>query len=434
MKSPNFVEFQSLVEYLTDELSGAQLQDVQTSDEGVVLSFYRYDKSPQTLWVVFDLDNQFPFLGIYPQNPWAGLKSIKPLGLFIKANFKNNVLDRLSLFESYGRVVRFVFNTDFYIEFRSIPKQPNLIAVMGKKQVAWSKPKDLIQQNDRAPEDIESRSIPYMLQDWLKRRQVHLKKKKGESMVSADAYDIWVRQRQKDIEKKRKALSLLQNQINNPLIQQYQNLGDFLKVYGDKNIPEDLVHLMNYSQSVSWNIQNCFHKAKQLKDKITGAAKRAQFIQEELVYLDDLSKEKFNEHLKKQAQIKEFRAQRDKPSGDYRKLNLTEDGMLVCLMGKSAADNLKLLRQSKSWDYWIHLKDYPSAHAIIQRNKNQKISDDSLIKACQWLAKESVKSNDSLKGARLSAVIVECRHVRPIKGDKIGRVTYHHPREMLITV
>ena len=44
------------------------------------------------------------------------------------------------------------------------------------------------------------------------------------------------------------------------------------------------------------------------------------------------------------------------------------------------------------------------------------------------------KSKKLISGAKLAVVIVECRHVKPLKGDKLGRVTYHHPREMLITV
>ena len=124
---------------------------------------------------------------------------------------------------------------------------------------------------------------------------------------------------------------------------------------------------------------------------------------------------------------------RKKTDGDFRKLVLDEAIGLNCWMGKSAADNLRLLRQSKSWDLWIHLKDFPSAYAIIQKNKDQKISDEMLRQSAQWLVKEGSKNKD-VDGLKTTVVIVECRHVRPIKGDKIGRVTYHNAREMLITI
>ena len=103
-------------------------------------------------------------------------------------------------------------------------------------------------------------------------------------------------------------------------------------------------------------------------------------------------------------------------------------------MGKSAQDNLQLLRQAKAWDLWIHLKDYPSAYAIMQKAKEQKVSDSAITQASQWLVKESLKNKKNLAGVKLSVVITECRHVRPIKGDRLGRVTYHHARELLITV
>ncbi len=53
-------------------------------------------------------------------------------------------------------------------------------------------------------------------------------------------------------------------------------------------------------------------------------------------------------------------------------------------MGKNAGENLKLLRQAKSWDLWIHLKDYPSAYAILQKPKDKNVSDQVLIQASQW--------------------------------------------------
>ena len=50
----------------------------------------------------------------------------------------------------------------------------------------------------------------------------------------------------------------------------------------------------------------------------------------------------------------------------------------------------------------------------------------------EWLVKENFK--DKLSGTKYAVVYVECRHVRPIKGDKLGRVTYHEGRELLIAL
>lgn len=435
MQSPHFLEFQSLVEYFSEQITGAQLQDVTTNDNGLVLNFYRFDLNPKLVWMVFDLDPQRPFVGLYEMNPWARLKSTKPMGLFLNANFKNNTVVRVAALEKYGRVLEIEFNTGYRIQFRLIPKQPNFLATVDKKHMSWSKPKDLVENPDQEgyTQDLESRSVPYMLKQWFSQREFVAAKGKKQSQSSLSSFEAWVLQRKKDIEKKKKALVALNEQIENPKIKSYSQLGEHIKIYGLKQIPDELAEFVNYSQNASWNIQNCFTKAKQAESKVAGAARRAEFIKEELIALDDLSEQKYQNHIKKQSEIKQFQAVRKKTEGDFRKLVLDEALGINCWMGKSAADNLRLLRQSKSWDLWIHLKDFPSAYAIIQKNKDQKMSDEMLRQSAQWLIKEGAK-NKGLSEAKVAVVVVECRHVRPIKGDKIGRVTYHHAREMLITI
>ena len=103
-------------------------------------------------------------------------------------------------------------------------------------------------------------------------------------------------------------------------------------------------------------------------------------------------------------------------------------------MGKSAADNMKLLKQSKPHDLWLHLKDYPSAHAIVHLQKNQSLSDSDLRKVGKWLLSEGLSKSQAEMGGKYGVVVVECRHVKPLKGDKMGRVTYHNAREILIAL
>lgn len=438
MITPHLVEFQSLVEFINEEIVGAQLQEIVTSQWGLALGFYRYHIKPQVQWLIFDLDTQRPFLGIYNENPWARHKLTKPLGLFLNAHFKNNKIDHLQLVKNYGRVVEIIFNTQYRIEFRLIPRQPNFIASTDDKKMSWDKPKPLIESNEESFDvsQLEIRSVPYMLKQWLSEKS-QISTSSKSKVQATSPFELWMNQRKRDIEKKLKALEALDKQIKNPQIKVLRDIGEHLKTYGFKNIHAEWLSLINQNQTVSWNINKCFEKAKLAESKINGARKRALIIKDELKVLTDQiensSEEKFQQHISRQSEIKLFQVQKRKNEGSFRKLTLDEQYGINCYMGKSAAENLKLLRQSKSWDIWIHLKDYPSAYAIIQKNKDQSISDDYLKKSAQWLAKESVKSKD-ISGLKVSVVIVECRHVRPIKGDKIGRVTYHHAREMLISI
>ncbi|MFN9065949.1 MAG: DUF814 domain-containing protein, partial [Bdellovibrionales bacterium] len=96
--------------------------------------------------------------------------------------------------------------------------------------------------------------------------------------------------------------------------------------------------------------------------------------------------------------------------------------------GKSAQDNLALLRAAKAWDLWLHLRDYPGSHLILSLDKGQSVPQEVLNEAALWLAESSVKSKVKLSGMRFDVLVVECRFVRPIKGDKLGRVNYQNER------
>ena len=446
MKSAHFFEFQSIVQYLMDELTGSQLQEVMTTQEGIVLGFYRFQTQkahqPKSVWLVMDLDTQFPFIGLFDHNPWHGLKSAKPLGLFVTSHLKNHNVCQIEHLENQGRVARIYFSSEknLYLEVRLIPKQPNLLAVADAKSISWDKvkPLDGAGNENFLNSDVESRSVPFMFSQWLARRSKTSSKSTASKSAGASqnisAYEKWVKQKEKDLEKKRKALKSLEEQIQNPLIEVYAQIGEHLKVQGFKNLPLEFSRYIDFEKKVSWNIEKSFEKSKQLKSKSEGAQERKTKLLKEMENLEDTSERKFSEVLKNQADLKSKRTQRKPSQTQMRKLVLDESKDLVCWMGKSAVENAKLLRESKAWDIWIHLKDYPSAYAILQRNKDQNVSDLMVQKAAQWLASESLKNKKDLSGIKIAIVWVECRHVRPIKGDKLGRVTYHHAHEILITL
>lgn len=437
MKTPSFSEFQTLVESISEDLVGAQLQEVQASEDGLVLVLYRFVKNPKTVYLVFDLDNPFPFMGLFPQNPWPNLKKVKPVGLFINSNVKNLILNDVQLVENYGRVVRFIFGLEdrqAEVEFRMIPKQTNLIVSQGKKSISWYPVKELTEVQNIETDD-EVRSIPFILNSWLTRRGVNRHKPvEAATSASTSPYEKWKLQKQKDITKKKKAIQAIQEQIDQFLNSPWAEIGEHLKNYGTKNLNPEWHQYLDFEVSVSQNIQNCFAKAKAAKVKVVGAQNRLKLIEAELEQLTDLSEPVFQKHLKFVSEKQNQKQRTDrKVEGRFRKLTL-EDQNLTCYMGKSAKDNIDLLRRAKAWDYWIHLKDYPSAHAIIHRQKEQNVSDATFVKVATWLLKESLNERQLMKGSKFAVVFVECRHVRPIKGDKLGRVTYHEAREILIAI
>ena len=425
-----------MVEYLSEELEGAQLQEVIATDDGLVLTLYRFMKTPRTAYLVFDLDRPFPFLGLFMQNPWAALKKVKPVGLFLNANAKNLFVNLIELVESLGRVMRLSLGKDHdrcELELRLIPKQPNLIVRKNKKVISWYPVLELA-ENDRSyltKVDEEMRSIPYLMNQWSERRSVHGRQKDKGAASSLSPYEKWKKQRERDLEKKTKALDGIQKQVDKFEHEPWGEVGEFLKNEGLKNLKPEWTPYIDFTKSASRNMQNCFEKSKTAKTKILGARKRAEIIKDELKSLEDLSDAQFQKFLLKQTKTKNKVPVR-KIEGRFRK-NTSESG-IIAYMGKSAADNIDLLRKSKAWDLWLHLKDYPSAHAIIFRQKDQAVPDKEIAAFAAWLVKEGLGDKKSQMGGKFAVVIVECRHVKPLKGDKLGRVTYHNAREILIAI
>jgi predicted ribosome quality control (RQC) complex YloA/Tae2 family protein len=445
VKTPSFLELQTLIEWLNEELVASQLQEINATEDGIVISFYRFQQDPRMNFLVFDLDRLFPFMGLFENHPWPHMKKSKPVGLFLNAHAKNLIMKKIELVENQGRVVQISLGKDqqqTQIEYRLIPKQTNLIVRAfdeknRKKSISWYPVSELVQNevHNTASEGEEARSIPFLMQLWLNRRGRNSQNKsvkEGGGSSSVSPFDQWKKQKQKDQSKKTNALTAIQKQIDLFQTTPWSEVGEHLKNEGFKNLRPEWSVYVKFDQSVSINMQFCFEKAKSAQQKILGAKARLLVIQNEIEALNDLSEARFEKEMKALSDRKNKPPAR-KLEGRFRKLSF-ENSTLVAYMGKSAKDNIDLLRQSKAWDYWMHLKDYPSAHAILHRQKEQNISEADLVKCATWLVKEGLHEKKTQYGGRYGIVIAECRHVRPIKGDKLGRVTYNEAREILIAL
>lgn len=439
MKTPSFSEFKTIVEYLSDELVGARLQVIQTNDNGVVLILYRFHKRPSTVYLVFDLDHHRPYCGLFKDNPWERVKKTKPLGLFLNAHARNHQLNRISLNEAYGRIMELHWGgegeEECVLEFRCIPKQGNLSVRSHTKSLSWAplqelSPYEAIEQN---LED-EIRTLNFMNEQWLRLKGAGGQKQSNSSSRELSPYEKWKKSREKDLQKKEKALEAIALQIEKFRTEPWAEVGEALKSHGLKGLPPEWSPFVNFEEGLSWNIQYCFDKSKAAQNKIMGAVDRQKTLAHEIEASKDMTEENFAQYLQLQVerQSKNKGISR-KVEGRVRKFSLESAG-LVAYMGKSAADNMGLLRKAKPFDLWLHLKDYPSAHAVLHRNKEQTVADHDLRAVANWLVREGLPEKQMRMGGKFVVVWVECRHVRAIKGDKLGRVTYHNAREILIAV
>lgn len=429
-----------MVEYVQEQLESAQLQEVFCTDEGLILGFYRFEKTPRMNYLIFDLDKPFPFMALLDDNPWLKFKKTKPMGLFLSSHAKNTYFSEIEIVESLGRVLKIqlaVGENKTEIEFRAIPKQVNLIVKNGHKSISWFPVKPLgehDQSYSNRDGEEEVRSVLYLVKQWRNKRAAFAVNADSPKGATLSPFEKWVKNRKKDLEKKQKAVSAIAKQISDFHNEEWSKVGEYLKTNGLKNLPPEWSIYVDFEKSVSQNMQRCFEKSKSAKSKISGAQQRLAALNQEVQDLADLSALKFEKFQQNLAQkTKQKQATQRKVEGRLRKMDLEDEGV-VAYMGKSAADNMSLLRTSKPFDLWLHLKDYPSAHAVVHKSKNANLSDAVVVKVCKWLVEEGLSKSQTQMGGKYAVVMVECRHVKPLKGDKLGRVTYHNAREILIAL
>lgn len=425
MKAMSLLELKTLVTELEVRLEGAQLQDVISNDRGLVLGF----RSHSHEWLVIDMNPASPFCLVFTDVcPFKKGSKPKPIALFLNSHGKNLYFRRIWLVEKFGRVLKLELGNaqkTCELELHLIPKQANFLVQAEGKKISWEKLRELQIQGELGALP-EARSLHQIHAEWLAELQ-------GGARPSIDPKVQWEKKKAKDLEKKRKALDEIEGILKENASEKLYELGTYLKnlnpqEFQAKVVPVQWHPYLDFQKKLFVNIENVFEKAKQVAHKVQGTQERKNILLAEIEKLEkttfEASQRQASSRLKIDDLMKNIEAK-------GRKLNLGSGAIVYC--GKSGADNLALLRRAKAWDYWLHLKDYPGAHAIIHRSRDQEIPFEEIQKAALWVLKESTTSKTLMPGEKYAVVLVECRFVRPIKGDKLGRVTYHSEKQFIIT-
>ncbi len=424
MKPMSILELQTLVTGIESKLVGAQLQEIVSNDRGLSLGF----RGQGQYWLVLDMNPASPFCLLFSgESPFKKGSKPKPLALFLNSHAKNLLLRKISIDEQYGRVLNIELGNSektALLQMILIPKQANLLVQAGAKSIAWDKPKELKVQSEKV-ELPAPRKIEDIQEEW--RVQFN-----SGTRPAIDPKAQWEKKKARDLEKKRKALLEIEEGIQENNASKLFALGESLKAmlpidFSQNNIQPEFHDYLDFTKSIFTNIQMVFEKAKKAEVKTAGSSERKKILLEQISKLENMSYD--------QGVVNAGRPQLDdlmqKAVAKGRKLNLESGAIVYC--GRSASDNLTLLRKAKAWDYWLHLKDYPGAHAIIHRSRNEEISSAEIRKAALWVLKESISSKQVIAGQKYAVVMVECRFVRPIKGDKLGRVSYHSETQFFIS-
>jgi len=413
MKPLNEYEVENIVQELT-ELIGGRLQAVESTDHELGLGLYH---NSEIHWLWIDLTPSNPVVLHLKELPQREFKKT-PLQLFFSAHGKGLRLNALHRDEGAGRVVHFAFGSapdPFYVEVRLFPHGENVIATKGSKRISYSKIQDL-KPLKKTQDVMMVRSLEQIKREWMDQ-----KSNKAEANPARK-----VRQ----LEKKKEGLRKLKEDLaDKQRFQSFSEFGEWLKENQTLQVPEKFSDLVGRKLTLSENIEAAFSKAKSLKHKMEENQNRILELEKEIQRLEhEVAGGPEAKPLGQTQEPRERKLQTEKRKASgarYRTLKL--EAPFEAYMGRSAKDNLLILREAQGWDIWLHLRDSPGAHVIIRRPKSKVVPTNILDQVVLWLVKETA-SKKFAKGDIVEVQMQEARFVRPIKGDKLGRVTVQTPK------
>ena len=363
-------------------------------------------------WVTFSLKPQtYFFVSDSKIPPIKGLK--KPLVLFCQTHLKGRSLVSCRRLEEQGRVVQMNFSDcgNYFLRVALFPGGQNIEVYAGAKSMTAFKPRDLVPHKAEQSQEAQYRRNEDFIEHWLS------SKPKTKPQKALPENDL-----QKALKKKKRGLIKMEESLIKLKESPWSELGEWLKAQKDlSDVPQDWGTLVDQTKTLSWNIENSFSQMKKVKIKILGTEDRMSLLKIEIEKMEKGDWERPSPSSQSLMHISDAK-------GRTRKLS---DGSSF-YVGKSGKDNLALLRRAKPWFLWLHIRDYPGAHGILER---QKKAGEPSLKILQEAAVEVLKQ--TLKGPPEGAyevLIAECRYVRPIKGGKPGQVTHSHEKVLKITL
>jgi hypothetical protein len=408
-------------------------------------------------WIVFDYRVQAPLLmlfdgrdGVSMTPPKTAGKIRRPIELFLRSKHIGRRLREVRLRIEDGRALDLIFDpnidgSEVSIELKIYPHGRNVRAVSSEQSVTEFKPLSTSVPDAKSPAAVRAKSFDELehpprsnseiVREWMGSikpagggRLVD-RTLEGASPVSAQRSPF-----EKKLEKTRAALAKVTAEISAKENSPAREIGEWLKVHQTLDLPKDWpatwIEMVDLRKSLAANIEKVFTAAKTQTRKLEGTKNRARELEKEISVLEKrIHRGETRDEVRENAP-KDLLVQADAKG---RKFQLSED--LIVYLGKNAAENLAILRKAQPFDYWLHLRDRPGAHAILRRARGRNITDAEFIKAAIYVAEQTMKRRAiEMRGEAFDLLIVECRYVRPIKGDKLGRVNYTHDRVLRVSL
>ncbi len=425
MKPLNTSELNLICEDLS-RLKSSPLQEIRFHHMHLEFGFWAFG---QKSWWHLSLHPLLPLLLPMPQPRLSKKSQNKPIYLFLKAHALGKSLDSIACDKKLGRVIHLALKGREHsieptysrceLEMRLFPHGQNLIVRTENKTLSMKPIKDL--------EELKSTYLPTTCRSLgelsSEFQALHEDQRASSSSISEH---LW-KQKVTHIEK---ALQKVSQELEKKRQLPWGLIGKHLVETQSLNVPNQWSFYTDSQKSLAWNIEKCFAKEKAKAQKILGTEARKRELEEKLQSLEKQGHSHNQGHQSKESQHEGSQRKKGQQSSlkvRARKRILQEG--LEAWVGKNAKENIKLLRQSKPWDLWVHLVDEPSSHAIIRRARGKEVSPNLLMDVGRWVVHMTFgEKSKKRQGDHFQILYTECRYVSPIKGDKLGRVIYRHEK------
>ncbi len=419
------------LEEFRSALEGAQLQRVRTSKQLLIMSFHNRG---ETWSLVFDTLAVAPQFLLVPEEVEVPESKPNPVGLFLKAHGVGRRGTAVRRVASLGRVmeVRLGAEAPTVLTFVVVPHAVNVLVSAVRdgveKTISWAKPQPLpsdapqpplagtdTQEEVLSPEERASR--------WLSRMRSPSRTTSRQNGPKSIAHEKVA------LEKK---LHLANEDLSRLTEARWLEAGEWLKGQGEVpiEVPDEWTKWIKKDLSFAENLKACFESYRNNLRKVERCKTRIEELRlrlDKMNALDESNSE--NVVSKPLAPMKFVETQTDK-GPRARRVDIAED--LILYVGKSAEDNLALLRKAQPWDLWFHLREFVGAYGIVRRSRGRELSPLEQQEAALHVAHQSLSARRNLSvGDRFDVVMAECRKVKPVKG-RVGLVTYHDEKVIRI--
>lgn len=258
------------------------------------------------------------------------------------------------------------------------------------------------------------------VENEIKRNQTKLKKRE---QTLADSKNS------EEFRQKGELLTTFMDQV--PRGREYVELPN----YYEENRP--LRISLNPALSPSQNAQKYFQRYQKLRNAVKVVGQQIKEAKEELAYLETVMTQielasptdlkLIKEELVAQGYIKPQRKKRKKQEKKSQPEHFVASDGTSILVGKNNLQNDRLtLKTAKKTDQWLHAKDIPGSHVIIQ---SADPSEETIIEAAKLAAYFSKYRFSS----SVPVDMVQVKHIKKPNGAKPGFVIYENQTTYFVT-